>query len=258
MMVDSGRAAGFDQTELAREQLASSFISVVSHELQTPLAIIKAYASTLARRDANWSPEVLQEGLQAIEEEADRLSQLVNDLLTASRIQATGLTAARIPVDLPSLADRVVRRFSSLSDRHRYLIDFQLPIPTILADQEKLEIVLSNLLDNTTKYAPSGSIVRITGTLVGHGVQVSVQDEGPGIPPDAHERVFERFYRVDTSDTRGVPGAGLGLFICRAIVEAHGGRIWVEPVARRGTTICFSLPLPEEECQDAGPYDSRH
>ena len=227
------------------DALRASFLAVVSHELQTPLSIIKGYASTLARPDRAWSAETLREGLAVIEEEADRLSRLIDDLLVASRIQAVGLTAERIPVDLPSLVTRLVRRFQTAHPTHRFRALCARDVPPVLADHEKIEVVLRNLLDNAVKYAPVGSTirVRVQPEPDGRAVRVSVSNRGPRIPAAARERVFERFYRVDASDTRAVRGAGLGLYICRAIVQAHNGRIWVEANRRPGTTVVFTLPV---------------
>ena len=227
------------------EALRDSFVAVVSHELQTPLAIIKGYASTLARTDTEWQPEQLREGLAVIEEEADRLNRLVEDLLAVSRIQAFGLTADHVPVDLLSLARRLVHRFKAAHPTHRFILEPAGDVPMVLADHEKVEIALRNLLDNAAKYAPVGSTIGVSVRPEpdGRSVRTSVRDEGPGIPAVARERVFERFYRVDDSDTRQHRGAGLGLFLCRTIVEAHGGRIWVEPDAQPGTTVTFSLPI---------------
>jgi signal transduction histidine kinase len=225
------------------ETLTDEFVSVVSHELQTPIAIIKGYASTLRRRDANWSPELVEEALEAIEEEADQLSRLVNDLLMVSRIRAMGLSADVIPVHLPSLVDRYVHRLALADPQHRFTTDFPEPFPMVLADHEKIESVLRNLIENAVKYAPAGSEIRVTGHAEGDRVQVAVHDAGPGIPEAERERVFERFYRVDSSNAREAPGTGLGLFICRAIVEAHGGRIWVADDGEPGTTVVFELPI---------------
>jgi PAS domain S-box-containing protein len=225
--------------------LRGGFVAVVSHELQTPLAIIKGYASTLARTDGEWSMETVREGLAVIEEEADRLSRLVDDLLMASRIQAVGLTAERIPVDLPSLVSRLVRRFEPAHAGYRFAVDIAPDVPAVLADHEKIEIVLRNLLDNAVKYGqPGGTItVRVQPEADGRSVHISVHNEGKAIPAEARERVFERFSRLDESDARVQRGAGLGLYICRAIVQAHGGRIWVEPHEQAGATVSFTLPV---------------
>jgi PAS domain S-box-containing protein len=227
------------------DALRRSFVAIVSHELQTPLAIIKGYASTLARTDTGWSAETLREGLAVIEEEADRLSRVVDDLLMASRIQAVGLTAQRIPVDLPSLVARLVHRFAAAHPSHRFTHVTAPEVPAVLADHAQVETVLRNLLDNAVKYAPPGSTitVRVAPTADGQAVATAVHNEGPPIPAAERERVFERFYRVDDSDARAQRGAGLGLYIARAIVQAHGGRIGVEPDGAPGTTVTFTLPV---------------
>jgi|DewCreStandDraft_5_1066085.scaffolds.fasta_scaffold00070_152 PAS domain S-box-containing protein len=227
------------------DALRASFLAVVSHELQTPLSIIKGYASTLARPDRAWSADTLREGLAVIEEEADRLSRLIDDLLVASRIQAVGLTAERIPVDLPSLVTRLLRRFQTAHPEHRFRALCARDVPSVLADHEKIEMVLRNLLDNAVKHAPPGSTirVRVQPEPDRRAVRVSVYNRGPRIPAAARERVFERFYQVDGGDARRTRGAGLGLFICRAIIQAHNGHIWIEENRRPGTTVVFTLPV---------------
>ncbi|MEO7003025.1 MAG: ATP-binding protein, partial [Ktedonobacterales bacterium] len=229
------------------EELRSTFISVVSHELQTPIAIIKGYASTLAREDATWDATVARERLRAIEEEADRLNHLVGNLLYASRIQAGGLKMERMELDLADVVRSVVRRMLARTPD----LDVQARMPTqtplALADRERIEEVLMNLLDNAVKYSPKGRRVRVRGQVTRDEVIISVSDEGPGIPLREQQRIFDRFLRLDNTASRRTQGTGLGLYICRAIVEAHGGRLWVESELGHGSTFFFSLPREERE-----------
>ena len=226
------------------DEMKATFISIVSHELRTPVALIKGYASTLRRDDARWDPHVLQDGLAVIEEEADRLSRMIDDLLDASRLQAGGLSLNQADVALSSLASRVSERFSSQSPRRRIQTSFPEKFPVILGDENRLEQVLSNLVSNALKYAPEGEI-KITGTALPEQVIVCVSDEGPGIDAKDLPHIFDRFYR-STSAVKQTKGAGLGLYLARAIVEAHGGRIWAESSngskSESGARICFSLP----------------
>jgi PAS domain S-box-containing protein len=225
------------------EEMKSTFVSVISHELKTPVALIKGYASTLAREDAHWNSATVREGLQVINEESDRLNTLINNLLDASRIQAGGFKLERGDVCLPRLAEKVVESFRTQTDRHRFSIDFEDDLPTVYADEERLRQVFNNLLSNAIKYAPQGGEVRVGGWSDGSAVTVYIADQGIGIPPAEQGRLFQRFYRVDSSLGRHTQGAGLGLYLCRSIIEAHGGRIWLRSEPGKGTTVFFSLPL---------------
>lgn len=222
------------------DEIKATFISIVSHELKTPVALIKGYASTLRRDDARWDKHVVQDSLTVIEEEADRLAKMIEDLLDASRLQAGGLSLNRADVSLPNLATRLAERFQTQTKEHKLLVDFPADFPIILADETRIEQVLSNLISNAIKYSPNGEI-RISGQVRPEQVIVTVNDEGPGIDPRDMPHIFDRFYRADTA-VRKTKGAGLGLFLARAIVEAHGGRIWVDPQPGSGARICFSLP----------------
>lgn len=230
------------------EELRTTFVSVVSHELQTPIAIIKGYASTLRREDARWDEETLRQRLEAIEDEADRLNHLVGNVLYASRIQAGGLRMERAELDLPAVVRAAVRRFKARAtdlDTLDIHVRFPARMPTVLADRERLEEVVLNLLDNAVKYSPRGRRIRVSGQVTGDEVIVRISDLGQGIPLREQKRIFQRFQRVDNAAARRTQGAGLGLYICRAIVEAHGGRIWVQSEMGQGSTFSFSLPREE-------------
>ncbi len=222
------------------DEIKSTFISIVSHELRTPVALIKGYASTLRRDDAKWDKSTISDSLAVIEEEADRLSKMIDDLLDASRLQAGGMSLNHADVSLPPLAQRVAERFSTQSNKHKIVAEFPEKFPVIVADETRLEQVLSNLVSNALKYAPKGDI-KILGSMRPEQIVVCVSDEGPGIEAKDLPHIFDRFYR-STNAVKQTKGAGLGLYLARAIVEAHGGRIWADPRPDSGARICFSLP----------------
>jgi PAS domain S-box-containing protein len=230
------------------EELRSTFVSVVSHELQTPIAIIKGYASTLAREDAHWDAATARERLGAIEEEADRLSHLVQNILYASRIQAGGLKMEPEELDLGEVTRSVVRRFRARSLALEVSVRLPSRFPLVMADRERIEEVLMNLLDNAVKYAGREGHARmdvrvdVRGQVTDDEVIISVRDNGEGIPLREQARIFDRFARLENTANRRTQGAGLGLYICRAIVAAHGGRIWLRSELGRGSTFSFSVP----------------
>jgi PAS domain S-box-containing protein len=224
------------------EEIKNTFVSIVSHELKTPVALIKGYVSTLRREDAKWDKAIIKDSLKVIEEEADHLSAMIEDLLDASRLQAGGLVPDRCDILLPELATRLAERFQTQTDRHTILVEFPLNFPVIMADENRISQVISNLLSNAIKYAPDGEIC-ISGQVRPDQVIVTVSDQGPGIDPADIPYIFDRFYRSEQA-VRKTKGAGLGLYLAKSIVEAHGGRIWVDPQPGAGARICFSLPRP--------------
>jgi K+-sensing histidine kinase KdpD len=226
------------------EDMQSTFVSIVSHELQTPVAIIKSYAATLAREDAVWPAETIQRVSHNIEDECDRLHRLITDLLDLSRIQA-GRVAMRVgSVDLAQLTTEIVDQLGPRSPRHSLRTSFPANFPIIRGDADQLRRALFNLVQNAIKYSPNGGEVLIVGELAGaSAVVVRVIDHGSGIPPGEEERIFERFHRSDNRLSRGTTGVGLGLYITRSIVEGHGGRIWAESDGP-GQGSVFSMLLP--------------
>ena len=225
------------------EEMKSTFISVVSHELKTPVSLIKGYAQTLSRADADWDQKTLSEGLAVIEEESDRLNNLINDLLDASRIQAGVFKLELGDLNFPRLAEKVIEGCRIQTSQHSFELDFPADFPPVLADEERMRQVLSNLVNNAIKYSPDGGTIRVGGWTEAEQVTVYVADQGIGIPPEEQDRLFERFYRVDSSLRRTAQGTGLGLFLSKAIVAAHDGHIWVRSEEGKGTTFFFTLPL---------------
>lgn len=224
------------------ERMKETFISIISHELKTPVALIKGYAGTLNRPDATWSQAEIQQAMQVIEEEADRLTSLIENLLAASKLKAEGMELKLSDVSLASLVARAVERFQTQSEQHSLDYDFPADFPIIEGDEARLRQVIDNLLSNAIKYSPDGGTVRVRGSFDDHSVTLSVEDEGIGLPPDQQRQIFERFYRVDDELSRSTQGTGLGLYLARAVIEAHGGKIWAASNAQRGSTFTFTLP----------------
>jgi len=228
------------------EDMRSILLTTFSHELQTPISIIKAYANTLARTDAGWSQQTISDKLQAIEEESDRLSELVTKILYTSKLEAGDLTFNKLVIDLPKEVHKVAKRLGQQTDIHRVVVDFPPEFPSILADPEKVEEVLTNLVENAIKFSPKGGTVIIKGTSSENEVMVTVIDEGIGITLRDQERIFDRFYRVKSSSHSTTHGTGLGLFISKSLVEAHGGRFWVESELGKGSRFTFTLSIDEQ------------
>lgn len=228
------------------ENLRSVLLTTVSHELQTPISIIKAYASTLARPDAEWSQQTVRDKLQAIEEESDRLSELVSKLLYTSSLETGNLPLNKLLLDLPREAYKVARRLAEGTEIHKLEVDFPPDFPPVLADPEKIGEVLINLAENAIKFSPQGGTITIKGEVSGNEVLVTVADEGIGIPLRDQEHIFDRFYRVEDCSGHRAQGTGLGLYICKTLVEAHGGQIRVDSELKKGSRFTFSLPLNKE------------
>lgn len=223
------------------EELKSTFISIISHELRTPVALIKGFVGTLRREDATWDSETVQESLAVIEEESDRLANLIDDLLDASRLQAGALALTRSEVALDLLAKRMIDRFIPQSEIHSFEMNFPEDFPLISADESRLMQVLGNLLSNAVKYSPQGGQITLSGRVQPDRVIVCIQDQGPGIPIEDMPRIFNLFYRSNEA-SRKTKGTGLGLFLAKSVIEAHGGEIWVDDRVEHGARICFALP----------------
>lgn len=225
------------------EQAKSDFVSTVSHELRTPLTSIKAYTATLLREDVTFSPDTQSEFLHIIEEEADRLTRLIADLLDVSRIESGKFELKTREFDFINLVRIVVDKVLSQTDIHEVHTATPDNLTPMVADPDKIEQVLMNLLGNAVKYSPRGGTIDIEVKEYSNKIECSVKDAGVGIPKEHLVRVFEKFSRVDNRATRGIGGTGLGLYITKSIVEAHGGTIWVESSPSQGSKFHFTLPL---------------
>jgi two-component system phosphate regulon sensor histidine kinase PhoR len=235
------------------DRMKSQLLSIVSHELRTPLASIKGFATTLLRQDVDWDASTRREFLAIIDKESDRLSELIGNLLDMSRIEAGTLGVEPEPTDLSPIIFGTAAEFQMMTHEHQ--IEAHLPpsLPRVLADPRRTREVLRNLVENAVKYSPHGGAITISVQPGADRLQIDVADQGIGIEPQQLDAVFDRFYQVDSASTRKVGGAGLGLSICKAIVEAHHGDIWVESQPGVGSTFSFTLPLapsPQESFKE--------
>jgi two-component system phosphate regulon sensor histidine kinase PhoR len=236
-----------DLTRLKQlERTREEFVANVSHELRTPLSLIKGYVETLLDGARN-NPEVAERFLKIIERNTERLDLLIQDLLTISALEAGRVKLNLQKVELRPLAEKVLGDLKPPADGKGVALVNQLPDLIAAADAVRLEQVLANLVDNAIKYGRSQGTVTVGGGKTGDGkIEVFVQDDGPGIPPESLDRVFERFYRVDKARSREQGGTGLGLSIVKHIVQSHGGKVWVKSEPGKGATFFFTLPQGEK------------
>ena len=246
---DLGRRHGtvlvfHDLTRLKQlENTRKDFVANVSHELRTPLSLIQGYVETLLD-GAKDNPGVAVKFLRTIERNAGRLRLLIEDLLAISELESGRLELDLQPVPLRSVVQKVLDDFKARAEAGRLNLANQAPGLAVRADPRRLEQVLSNLIDNAIKYGrPEGQVIVGGCPAEGGQVEVSVQDDGPGIPPESLDRLFERFYRVDKARSREQGGTGLGLAIVKHIVQSHGGRVRAKSQLGHGATFYFTLPL---------------
>ena len=225
------------------DEMKSQLLSTVSHELRTPLASIKGFATTLLRDDVEWDEESRREFLAIIDEESDRLTELIGNLLDMARIEAGTLRVEAEATDLRPIIQETVAEFRMMTRAHEIELDLPPVLPAIMADPRRARQILRNLVENAIKYSPDGGRIGVSARVRSEDVLTSVSDQGIGIEEKQLEHIFDRFYQVDNASTRKVGGSGLGLSICKAIVEAHNGSIWVESEPGIGSSFHFTLPL---------------
>ena len=234
-----------DVTELRRlERVRQDFVANVSHEFKTPLTAIQGFAETLLGGALN-DPKNNRRFLEIIREHAVRLARLTDDLLKLARIEAGKLEVEFFPVALADLIEGCAETALLKSTRRQIAFEIEIPpgLPAVRGDSSLLREVLQNLLDNAIQYTPAGGRINVGVSVCEREAVITVADTGIGIPLADQERIFERFYRVDAARSREAGGTGLGLSIAKHIVEAHGGRLWVESAVGRGSKFSFSVPL---------------
>jgi two-component system sensor histidine kinase VicK len=238
-----------DVTEQEKmEKSRREFVANVSHELRTPLTTIKSYAEALEDGAAD-DLQLRQRFIGVIRNETERMIRLVTDLLHLSRLDSKQAILRKLVTDMAEMLEDVVDRFSfqmrQKSIRHRVIVDKG--VPPVALDRDQIDQVLDNLVSNAIKYTPDGGFIEIRACLAGPDtVQISIQDNGIGIPKKDLGRIFERFYRVDKARSRSMGGTGLGLSIAREIIKAHGGSIEIDSEVNKGTKVTFTLPVRAE------------
>jgi len=226
------------------DRMKTELLSTVSHELRTPLGSIKGYATTLLTYGNKLRKQEQREFLEIIDSEADRLRELIENLLDMSRLEAGVLRIDREPTRLGRLAHEVVRKVQLSTTRHDLEVEWPEEDPWVNADDKRIYQVLQNLVTNAMKYSPDGGHIGVKANIERRELVVSVADQGLGMPRSELDRIFDRFHRVAGEVSRRVGGTGLGLAICKGLVEAHGGRIWADSKGEgAGSTFYFTLPL---------------
>jgi PAS domain S-box-containing protein len=242
-LLERERAARAAAEEAAR--LKTTFLAMVSHELRSPLTSILGYADTLLARDVEWDAASQEQFVATIHEEAERLESMVDQLLEAARLQSGAMPVEARPAALGDIVADAEAQLHAITPQHTLQIAIPDGLPPVMADATRVSQVLVNLVENAAKYSPTNSTITLLAREMEGFVQVEVVDEGDGIDPEDREVIFEAFRRARGDVGNG--GAGLGLAICKAIVEAHGGEIWVKDAPMPGATICFTLPVAPGE-----------
>jgi two-component system sensor histidine kinase KdpD len=240
------------EAERANE-IKTRFLAMISHELRTPLTSIKGFTTTLLAEDVTWDADEQRDFIQTIQQETNRLQELIDHLLDLSRLEAGMLPISRAPHSLHEILEDALPQFHSLTGEHTLTLHLPADLPPVFVDAKRIAQVLVNLVRNASAYSPKGTDISISASVRKGFVQVNVGDQGPGIPPDEHKRVFKAFQRGVNVENNAAQGAGLGLAICKGLVEAQGGRIWIKKKSTRGATISFTIPLVPSQAAPADP-----
>lgn len=246
--LDETRAALLEQEQIARKEAERAvavqrlFLGMVSHELRTPLASIKGFSSSMLATDVTFNAEELKEFATIIDEEADRLTLLINQLMDMVQVQAGVLRMDPRLTPVSEIIDSVMPQMATLTTQHKLSVSVPDDLPPVLADSSRIGQVLVNLVGNAAKFSPPGTTIHVSAQASDGAVKFAIQDAGTGIPESERNDVFDVFYQGATPGGRK-PGSGLGLAICKGLVEGHGGHIWIADHDGPGTTIAFSIPL---------------
>lgn len=237
------------EAERANE-IKTEFLAMISHELRTPLTSIVGFTTTILAPDVSWEKNEQLDFIQTIQQESYRLQELIDHLLDLSRLEAGRLPIQLKPHNLTDVFRDASPQLNTVTKGKTLVINLPENLPQVLIDNKRIAQVLVNLVKNASNYSPKGTEIIITANTRGNFVQVNVSDQGPGIPPSERIRVFEAFRRGITEETGSAKGAGLGLAICKGLIDAHNGRIWVKKKSPPGTTISFTVPLAPEQNQE--------
>jgi len=224
-------------------KLKNELLAKVSHELRTPLATIKGYSTLLLEYEPRLKSKEKRQYLESIDSTTTTLTKLVSQLLDISHLQAGLFKLKKEPTNVPRLLEEAIAEAKLRTPRHEIVSDLENWMPKVNIDAARIRQVMENLIDNACKYSREGTKVIVSACRKDRELLVSVSDQGIGIPDDDIEKVFDQMYRVEQAQALGKPGLGLGLAICREIVEAHGGRVWVESQPGKGSAFSFALPI---------------
>ncbi len=230
------------EAEQANE-IKTKFLAMISHELRTPLTSIIGFTTTLLAEDVAWEPEEERDFIQTIQQEANRLQELIDHLLDLSRLEEGILPITMKPHSLDEIIEDALPQFHVLTSRQIFTMHLPADLPLVYVDAKRIAQVLVNLVRNASSYAPERTEISITAGVRGGFLQINVNDQGPGIPAIEQKKVFKAFRRGISVENGSGQGVGLGLTICKGLVEAHGGRIWIKKKNTPGTTISFTIPL---------------
>jgi len=232
------------KTEALKEldRLRTELLASVSHELRTPLTSIKGIASTLNQTDVEWDPETQKEFLLLIEKESDTLTHIIDDLMQMSQMEAGVMRMDKGQTKISAIVTQVTNQLNQLTSNHQLKINVPSNLPAIYVDEIRIGQIVTNLISNAVAYSDKGSLITLEAQLAKDKIQVVVTDQGVGIAREHLDKVFDRFYRLESGIARRRGGTGLGLAICKGIAEGHGGRIWVESRYGEGSKFFFTLP----------------
>lgn len=234
------------------DRLKTELLANVSHDLRTPLTSIKGYTTTILRHYDRLGDEEKRDFLHEIELASDRLTELIENLLQLSRLEAGGFHIQKEPVAIATMASNAIEDLEQKASTHHFVIHFQESLPLVDADSRRIRQVLDNLLSNAVKYSPEDTEVSVDCKANDNELVVRVRDQGVGISPEELGKIFDRFYQASSGASKRGGGVGLGLAICKGIIEAHGGRIWAESVLDHGSTFTFTLPLEQSDTSEKG------